>query len=246
MKVGGTMEKLRLEKIKAAWIEFGNLLERMELSETISGLDAELLKQKLSSVYEELIRSAEAGTDQASPIPLEDEKIQGFVQPGSLKKKTGFTQSDLTGEPQSTIRPDEVPPGQKDHFLKADGERFNAQFPEQTSAKKTFESKVGKSSEVIGEKFQSTRKLVHDELAEKIHAGKKDITSTIQSKPIINIENAIGINEKFLFIKELFRNNGHLYKNTVEKLNDSFSLEDAMQLLNEQFDWDTEDPVVQK
>ncbi|MFA8432917.1 MAG: hypothetical protein ACEPOZ_00220 [Marinifilaceae bacterium] len=74
---------------------------------------------------------------------------------------------------------------------------------------------------------------IHDILGEKL-----------SSKGITDIRNGIGINDKFLFIRELFNNQPEEYKQTIEYINQSPSLRDAMEWLNSKFQWDQENPFV--
>lgn len=72
-------------------------------------------------------------------------------------------------------------------------------------------------------------------LGEKISSSKQDeaITSVIHSKPIADIGAAIGMNDKFYFIRELFSGNSIAYHETISRLNASSSLGEAMKILDE-------------
>ncbi|MCK7541849.1 MAG: hypothetical protein MZV63_68680 [Marinilabiliales bacterium] len=59
------------------------------------------------------------------------------------------------------------------------------------------------------------------------------ITSVIHSKPIADIGAAIGMNDKFYFIRELFSGNSIAYHETISRLNASASLGEAMKILDE-------------
>jgi hypothetical protein len=61
--------------------------------------------------------------------------------------------------------------------------------------------------EIVADKFQS-KKFVHDTISEK--SSKQDVSTKLQSKPIKDINSAIGLNDKFIFIKsfsEITKNN---------------------------------------
>jgi len=79
-----------------------------------------------------------------------------------------------------------------------------------------FETQVPAS---IGEKLVSN----HD----------VSVAGHMQQKKIDDLRAAIGINEKFLFINELFGGNLHQYNNTIEELNNFRSLSGARTYLNE-------------
>ena len=72
-------------------------------------------------------------------------------------------------------------------------------------------------------------------LGEKISSAKNEEvkTSVIHSKPIDDIAAAIGMNDKFYFIRELFSGNSIAYNDTIRRLNASASLGEAMKILDE-------------
>jgi len=72
-------------------------------------------------------------------------------------------------------------------------------------------------------------------LGEKISGGKKEdvVSSVIQGKPIADIAAAIGINDRFYFIRELFSGDALAYGDTIKRLNAAASLGEAMKILDE-------------
>jgi hypothetical protein len=59
-------------------------------------------------------------------------------------------------------------------------------------------------------------------------SGDKDLILThLKLKPIQDLKSGIGLNEKFLFIRELFENDHHAYAQAVEALNNSENLGQA-------------------
>ena len=95
------------------------------------------------------------------------------------------------------------------------------------------------SSEIVANKFQS-KKFVHDNIVKKI--SKQDVSSKIQSKPIKDINTAIGLNDKFIFIRELFGGDKEYYHETIQLLNNFDTYESALEFLKSNFDWDFDDP----
>jgi hypothetical protein len=82
----------------------------------------------------------------------------------------------------------------------------------------------------LADKFSSA-----DTIGEKATSAKQDdlITSVIHSKPISDIGAAIGINDRFYFIRELFSGDNRAYQDTIRRLNASVSLGEAMKILDE-------------
>lgn len=101
----------------------------------------------------------------------------------------------------------------------------------------------------IGEKLQSQGNV----LFEKFMKGTGDLSigERLQQKPIADLKQAIGINEKFLFINELFQGNATAYNEFVQNVNAVSSLEEAFAQINEagqKFNWNNEKmlPAIEK
>lgn len=91
----------------------------------------------------------------------------------------------------------------------------------------------------IADTFKDTKPSLH----EKIGSVKSDnsLASKLQQKPIADLVKSIGINDKFLFIKELFQNNGEEYNETIQLLNNFSTLMQAFEyldVLKQKHDWD--------
>ncbi|MDM8002277.1 MAG: hypothetical protein QUS66_05105 [Bacteroidota bacterium] len=72
-------------------------------------------------------------------------------------------------------------------------------------------------------------------LAEKMQTEKKEevASSVIKGKPVSDIAAAIGINDRFYFIRELFSGDALAYGDTIKRLNAAASLGEAMKILDE-------------
>ncbi|HAJ99911.1 MAG TPA: hypothetical protein DCM62_07790 [Bacteroidales bacterium] len=69
----------------------------------------------------------------------------------------------------------------------------------------------------------------------------KSLSARLQMSPVANIKDAIGINEKFVFINELFGGNIQQYNETIQRLNNFGSLDEAfhyLSALGETLGWD--------
>lgn len=97
---------------------------------------------------------------------------------------------------------------------------------------------------ILAEKLQTERSFLHDVLAQ--YSNTFDIAKKFQNSPISNIFTAIGINEKFLFIKELFNENAELFHSTIEKLNQANSFNEAIEYIDKNFTWNFESSTVHK
>ena len=89
--------------------------------------------------------------------------------------------------------------------------------------------------EILAEKFQGKQKFRNEIIAE--HTTKVDMSTKLQNKPIGDLTKAIGINDKFLFIKELFNGDSARYSETISHLNSFADLNDAIIYLQDNFEW---------
>jgi hypothetical protein len=60
-----------------------------------------------------------------------------------------------------------------------------------------------------------------------------------------DIRQAISLGDRFLFQRELFAGNGELMQKTLDELNALDSLEEAMEYVADNFEWDKESTAVQ-
>ncbi|NVN96134.1 MAG: hypothetical protein HXX18_12725 [Bacteroidetes bacterium] len=87
------------------------------------------------------------------------------------------------------------------------------------------------STLTIADKYKDDTKSLN----ERIQKNKTDksYSSRMQHNAIKDLKSAIGINEKFLFINELFKGNMKEYNETILKLNEFKTLAEAVNLLEE-------------
>lgn len=86
------------------------------------------------------------------------------------------------------------------------------------------------SKAILADRFTSGGALV-----DKMQTEKKEevISSVMKSKPVSDIAAAIGINDRFYFIRELFSGDALAYNDTIKRLNAAASLGEAMRILDE-------------
>lgn len=77
----------------------------------------------------------------------------------------------------------------------------------------------------VADLFGPLSNSYYEQLADK--KSDTDISSVIKSIPVTDLAEAIGINDKFLFISEIFNGNQESYNEAVEKLNKAANLSDA-------------------
>ncbi len=96
------------------------------------------------------------------------------------------------------------------------------------------------SNRTIGDQYL---KEEDDSLHQRIAGSKEDksIGTRMQQHPISNLKEAIGVNEKFLFINELFGGNIEDYRDAIARLNEMETMKAAFDYLNQlgrEYAWD--------
>ncbi len=121
------------------------------------------------------------------------------------------------------------------------------------------EPPVTKSSEKSADKILSDintrlkeKSQEKGSLNEKIGQNElySSISSKLQGNPISDLSKAIGVNERFEFIKELFGNDPQSYKDAVAKLNSVQNFAQAEDILNHElalkYSWKADSSAVKK
>jgi len=96
--------------------------------------------------------------------------------------------------------------------------------------------------QIIEQKDIKIEKITNDLSA--IGASAEDIGEKLQLQPLSDIKSAIGINDKFLFINELFGGSSDEFEAMVGLLNQLSSMEEAQQSL-EKYGWEKENETAQ-
>lgn len=206
-----------------------SILNRFENSEQFHQLDIDLALSKVRNLYELFLKL----NPQATYKPENQKEEISTITKQSSDKVTEKPIEDLEENTKDTQVPkEEVTENIIPH-------------PEiiiETPSKKEeiiIDKPRNGSAEIVADKFQS-KKFVHDDIVNK--NTKKDVSSKMQTKPIKDINSAIGLNDKFIFIRELFGGNKDQYHETIQILNNFDIYENALGFLKENFDWDFDDP----
>ncbi len=69
------------------------------------------------------------------------------------------------------------------------------------------------------------------------------LANRFQQKPITNIASAIGLNDKFQYIRTLFDGKAAEFTNAITKINAMQSFDEAMEFIGATYQWDMEDAV---
>lgn len=85
------------------------------------------------------------------------------------------------------------------------------------------------SESIIADQFSNRSERFNEKLGEHMH--EDDVLEILKTKPLLSLDEAIGINDKFLFIREIFDGNTDTYNQAIQKLESVGSLSDAMAVI---------------
>jgi len=191
-------------------------------------IEAELPKSKV--IVEEKGSFTAAITASEKPTGLEKEKTIEIL------KEVPQVSEDL--EPK--IHEDVQKPGEITQQNEAEEKVTTVQTEIPSLGKKQksrdIENPRGNSGVIVADKFMNQAASVNDMLAGI--KKNKDLASVIKERPIRNLKSAIKLNDRIWFTNELFNKDATLFEKTVEAINHSSSLDEALAHLFSNFNWD--------
>ena len=102
------------------------------------------------------------------------------------------------------------------------------------------ENKADVKPATLGESLGKDKKSIIDKLPQKNESSNK----VLIGKPVDDIKKALGINDRFLYQRELFEGSAEIMNQTLDELNNLGSFADAQSFLKLNFTWDFENETV--
>ncbi len=232
------------------------LIERLMHQEQVPGIELDIALKKTQEIYEQLLRLSIAKTSYSIEKKIVEEEVvfetvkpPAFINNGVEKEQKQMdsqvvapkevTQPEV-GEQQQTI---ELDTPNITHFAEPEEIPDNAKLkiPEQHSAKQDASQK---KQTILAEKIKTPKNQINETLSKQKPTA--DVSTRFQFSPLQSITSGIGLNDRFLYIKELFQGNADLYHQTIEQLDQARSLENALTMIDRNFKWDKENDTVKK
>jgi hypothetical protein len=230
MEIKGSLENA-LSEIDALRSKMSELSKRNDIHQ----IELDLLLQKLRELYDFLSSLQYVQETEAAAEPVMSKAQRTVKKTDKVEHSGDLTESfeiniDQPGNAMMNNNPVEshIPIEQ-----------------EQARHKQTAE-KTEPKHEQKPEKHGDSKKSVHELLSESAQKKTSHIGTVLQTKPLHNIEDAIGVNDKFLFIRELFSSNTSRYKETIDALNNASDFNSAYSYIEKNFQWDSENEATQK
>ncbi len=195
------------------------LVGKLQNSKDSSAIELDLAMSKLRNVYEILTMiKADKLNELISEIPDRKPEPEPEQQP----------------EPQPELQAKPEPEPEPEPIIKAEPEPDPLSAPSaddsETEVPKTSKP-VAEDSAILAEKFQ-TESSINENLAETLG---ENVDAKLMGQPIDNISRNIGINDRFLIIRELFDGNSDGFSSLITRLDAAENYLNAAGLLEEQF-----------
>ena len=119
--------------------------------------------------------------------------------------------------------------------------------PKNVSRETSLADLFSDNSATLSDKFHDTTPIIAENL--KIENEDNSVGAKLQRKKITDIRAAIGVNEKFLFINELFVGEFKIYESSIETLNETKNAEEALNVLETlktKHNWNNDMPAFNK
>lgn len=195
------------------------LVGNLQNSTRESGIELDLALSKLRNVYEVLtLIKADRLQELISPVP---EKVQEPVPPVLEEPVVPEARAEVnnTGSP--------TPEAQLPSGTEPELEAPRSEAGEQEKEKQ--EQPKGKP--ILAEKF-AAESSINENLAGQRRGGNEP---RLVGKPIDSIHRNIGINDRFLIIRELFEGDADGFRELLQQLDDAGDYQKANDLLKERF-----------
>ena len=231
------------------------LVIRFHEQENVNRLELDVALTKTQEIYEQLLRmklvsgdEKKAATENTIDIPIvvPEKKIE--VQPETTRKEQSPVAPQVPETPKSelvVIVPEPeivVAPVEKAKPVPVLEETKQADSVPVRQDNKQLDEPAKVS--ILAEKITPTGiHPINETLAQNTVS---DLSSKLQASPLTSIVSGIGLNDKFLYIRELFKGDNALNSNTVRHLDTADSLTDALDFIYQHFDWDKKNETTQK
>lgn len=253
------MEKDKLIKIILKDLEeLNEIAAGLSTSGNLTKLELDIAVSKSKLVYQEFeflndlnrrqVNDVSPSTNTIStPIIPEEKVVEEVKHEVTVTESLGKDPEPdkIIEEPKNTVEEKAPQPEIKEEVVAVTEDKAEKPITEQEEPPKkeepeTEEEEPGSPQQkTVGEHFVHGKSL-NDLLTESNRLDHK-----LASTPIEKLEAAIGLNDRFQFTRELFDNNADLFRSTIQYIDQSENLNDAVAFLNSNFKWKKTETSIQ-
>jgi len=159
----------------------------------------------------------------------------------SLLEEEKFTEKELITIEETIVEEKKTPEKTPKDIVEQPVEESTKEAEVKQSAEKVVKTQP-KPSSIIADNFAGMSARINERLGNI--KSKDDVTEIIKSKPINSLRSAIGINDKFLLIREIFDGDKDKYEQTIAILENAVSIDNAKAIISECSDSDNENEAM--
>ena len=207
-------------------------------ADEILKIEIDIIKSKIRELYEiiDKVESPEVDSIKA------EERIVKEEVPIQIESVEEVSEEEINEEKVTEL---EIEEGVNENIEEQIEEQIEEPIDEQMKKDDNLQPKAtgdlfsNTTFETISDKFKDIQQSLNDKISDS--KDEKSIGETMQKQHINDIKSAIGINEKFLFMNELFDGVLDNYNDAIDKLNSFEKLDDALAYFMEletKYKWD--------
>jgi hypothetical protein len=227
----------------------------------IPNIELDLLMSSIRDLYELVLSLQSENMGSMAPKPFPQKERPKAVPEPEPQQIRRFSSGIISMEPVMEEEPPVViPPVVKDEPVIPEPVIPEPVIPEEEIAGEEIPEEIIKEPEIVQPVEQERpQRINYDLFTEnaiptladryKKEEQEKRLADKFQEDKITDLRTSIGINDKFLFINELFDGNMRIYDEAILKLNAASTMAQAdLQLLDFKivYNWDSESPTVKK
>ncbi|MBN2275583.1 MAG: hypothetical protein JXR41_01850 [Bacteroidales bacterium] len=197
-----------------------NLLNDLRGKNTVSSIDIDLFLQKTRNLYEVFLLFRQDSNKRSGT----DQSFKA-EEPGEVTSRVQRAETewqDDAVEKTADIKK-EVP---------VENETVKKSQAEKKEERKILSDSI-EGKPVLGESFQ--QQVPYQNLSSRLH-----------EQPVTDLAKAIGINERFLYIRELFDNDAKKYEQAIQIINNAPNFNEAYNYMIREYTWDMDSEMVQE
>ena len=169
--------------------------------------------------------NAEAGIQEDRIYPEPEEELPSLIQ--QTEQEIPFSVQQPAEETPLPVQETEDEP----HTTQQAEEEEETPLPVHQTEEVKGETRETDDKKTVSEIF------VHEKSVNDLLGTGKTIEHKLTGSPLTKLKVAIGLNDRFLFIRELFNNDARLFNDTIDQIDRMENINEAIALLNRNFKW---------
>lgn len=191
--------------------------------------------------------------DPAADLDFEQAAEQTIEEPKPEKEEVKKAET-KEEKPEEEEKTEEVPEKEKEKNPAESASKEEIDTDKTPPVEEEAETKAGEETPAGSDREKEEQEVAEE--SKPASGGKislevePSLADKLRERPISDLKEAIGLNERFLFSNELFNGNMEAFNRALNELNHLESSEHAERFLNEQlsveFNWKSEEEVVER